>query len=332
MHAGRIAIPTLVLLLIGLGLAACGGGDGSEPADRPVSVERDILPLDTDAAITTDLERHVAINPSPSAAARQRLFVMLPGTGGVPALYRLVVREGAARGYHTIGLNYPNGVAVGTLCQGDPDPDCHGKVRREVILGESTSPLVNVGAADSLVNRLRKLIIHLAALAPAEGWGQYLVGGEPDWSRITVAGHSQGGGHAGYMTRLFALDRAVYFAAPADWRAEANLPATWMTDLPAATGASRQYGFQHVDDALVPLPVAAANWRALGLSAFGATFSVDGATSPFGGSHQLSTAAAPRDGLGVSPTHGAPVLDEATPRTDSGAPLFAPVWAYLCFP
>lgn len=323
-----------LLVAAGLGLVACGGDNSVESTDPPLASEREIRPASTDAAITTDLDPHIVITPGPSVAQRQKLFVMLAGTGGTPALYRMILHSGAARGYHAIGLNYPNGQAVGTECLSDADIDCHGKLRRETLLGEDVSPHVAVDVPNSLVNRLRKLIAHLDALAPGEGWGRFLDGSEPAWSLITVAGHSQGGGYAAYLTRLVPLDRAVYFSSPADWRYDVDQPAAWLTALPAVTPASRQYGFAHVDDNLVPLAIATANWRALGLDAFGDLHSVDGSTGPYGGSHQLTTAAAPFDGGGVtiSPSHGATVRDESTPRTDAGTPLFDPVWAHLAFP
>jgi hypothetical protein len=34
----------------------------------------------TDAAIDTDLDVHVAINPAPAVTAKQRLLVFMPGT------------------------------------------------------------------------------------------------------------------------------------------------------------------------------------------------------------------------------------------------------------
>lgn len=327
----------LAFLLVAacLGLAACGGSDNSaESNEPPASTERDVGPATTDAAITTDLEAHIAINPSPAVGAKQRLVVMLPGTGAIPAQYRLILRSGAARGYHTIGLNYPNGQAVGTECLIDNDVDCHGKLRLETIVGENMSPHISVNEANSLLNRLRKLITHLHTVAPNEGWGAFMVNGQPDWARITVAGHSQGGGHAAYLTKMYSLDRAVYFSSPADWRSDVDRPATWITAMPAVTPASRQYGFEHIDDNLVPYSIATGNWRALGLDAFGGVASVDGSASPYGGSHQLSTNATPHNGGGVviSPTHGATVSDDSTPRTGAGTPMFEPVWAYIVFP
>jgi len=249
-------MPMLFRSALGLAvalLAGCGGGSDAPaptpaPTPPPASVERDVAPAATDAAITTDLETHFTINPSPASAARGRLFVFFPGTGATPANYRLIVRTAATRGF---------------------------------------------------VNRLTKLLAYLHARHPAEGWGQYLTNGQPDWTRIRVAGHSQGGGHAAFIAKQFAVDRAVYFSSPSDWRDGPNQPATWMGS-PGATPAVRQYGFTHLRDPL--------------------------------GSHQLTTDAAPNPAATtVSPLHGVPVVDAPTPRTASGAPLFEPVWIHLSF-
>jgi hypothetical protein len=331
---------TAALALAGAVLAGCGGGsgdseDGSPPA-APASVEREIAPADTDAAIVnTAATGHIAINPEPAAAARGRLFVFLPGTGATPAQYRDVLRTGARRGYHAIGLQYPNASSVASLCNRSTAPDCHGPVRREVVLGEDLSTLVDVDAANAIVNRLRKALAYLHAQSPAQGWDRFLVAGEPDWRQITVAGHSQGAGHSAYMAKLFALDRAVYFSGPSDWREAAGQTATWLTALAPATPASRQYGFTHTDDTLVSVSVVTANWRALGLGAFGEAVNVDAAAAPWNGGHSLLTSAPPNPnptGITLAPTHGAPVADAPTPRAADGTPLYSEVWSVLCFP
>lgn len=78
-----------------------------------------------------------------------------------------------------------------------------------MITGEDVSPLVSVNAANSITGRLVSLLTYLNSNFPTEGWGQYLTNGQPRWDLITVAGHSQGGGHAGYLAKLVSLDRAV---------------------------------------------------------------------------------------------------------------------------
>lgn len=317
-------------------LAACGS-DGSSPAPAPAptpapaSVEREVLPVATDANISTDLEAHFAINPAPAVATRAQLFVFFPGTFATPSLYRLVVRTGAAQGFHALGLNYPNAQAVGSLCNNSTDVDCHGKARGEILSGQDMSSLIAVTPANSINNRLIKLLTYLHAQYPTEGWGQYLVAGQPDWPRIRVAGHSQGGGHAGYIAKLYAVDRAVYFSSPGDWRNGVNQPATWIVTA-GVTPAARQYGFTHLQDPLVTFAVATSIWQALGLGVFGAPTTVDGTSAPYMGSHQLTTNAAPNPaGSTVSPFHGAPVVDSQVPLTPGGAPLFQPVWIQQCF-
>jgi hypothetical protein len=343
------------LVLCGL-LAGCGGGSivsfqGAAPAGSPVGnpslvvvtpptpptpaatamVEREIAPTAADPTVRTAFEPHFAINPSPAVTARGRLFVFLPGTGATPAVYRLIVRSAAARGLHAVGLNYPNEQAVGMLCNASPEPDCHGQVRGEVFTGEDLSPLVSVGASDSINRRLARLLATLHTLFPAEGWGQYLTAGEPDWSRIRIAGHSQGGGHAAYIAKRRSVDRAIYFSSPADWSTATGQPARWVLE-PGVTPALRQFGFTHLQDPLVTYATASAIWQALGLGAFGSPATVDGAAAPYGGSHQLVTDAAPNlAAQTVSPFHGAPVVDSATPRTSNGTPLFEPVWIHLSF-
>ncbi len=297
----------------------------------PASVERDVLPQSTDPGITQALQAHVAINPSPSVAATGKLVVFLPGTQATPDGYRLILRDAAARGYHAAGVNYVNGVAVGQLCATEPDRDCHGKVRQEVITGQDTSALVSVGPVDSIVNRLAKLLIALNQQYPSEGWGQYLnTQLMPDWSKINLAGHSQGGGHAGLMARMYNLNRAAYFSSPADWRNFANQPATWMS-MPSITPVSRQYGFTHLSDPLVPYSNIVPIWQALQLDTLGPAASVDGSASPWGGSHQLTTNATPGSNLPTA-AHGATVFDVSVPRSADGSPSFRSVWSAMLYP
>lgn len=342
-------------LLVGLLVAGCGntGGAGSgtpknssaappsapapsppppPPPPVPASVERDISPAATGPGIAGTTGDHFVINPVPDVPARGRLFVMLPGSGGTPAFYRLIVRTGAARGYHAIGLAYANAEAVNVLCAGSPDPECTARVRREILFGEPASALVDVDRANSVAGRLAALLAWLERLHPAEGWGQFLVGGQPDWSRITLAGHSQGGGHAAFLAKSVLLDRAVMFASPGDGAGPGTL-APWLY-LPNSTPADRLYGFIHTADDAVPLQRALNAWAAMGMAAFGPPVSVDGRVPPFAGTRQLTTGASPRpDPTGtLSETHGATVVDLVTPRDASGDPLYRPVWIHMAFP
>ncbi len=344
-----------LILLVALAVAACGGdasGGGAGPAPMPApapaptptptpsptatataaSVERDILPLTTNPAITSNFSAHVAINPNPAVAARGRLFVMLPGTGGLPRFYRLILRAGAARGYHTIGLTYPNDRAVDELCGAGAVASCAGETRREIITGIDASPAVTVDPANSINGRLQALLVWLQATYPNEGWDRYLRAGVPDWSLITIAGHSQGAGHAAYMAKLYEFNRVALFAGPADVGPVAGTFAAWL-DLPPLTPAQRQYAFGHAGDELVPFAFLQANWSRLGLAAFGPSASVDLVPPPYGNAHQLFTSLPPANAATIfAPAHSSMVLDAVTPVAADGSPVFRPVWEYMAFP
>lgn len=295
-------------------------------------IERDVSPSATDPALTANLSDHFVVTPG-GASAENRLFVMLPGTTAVPGFYRAIVRTGGEEGYHAIGLTYPNDEAVAILCNGDADPDCAGKARREIITGEALSPLVDVAPANSINGRLNSLLTYLHATYPAEGWDQFQIAGQPNWGRITVAGHSQGAGHAAYFGKLYSMDRIAMFSGPPDVGLTAIQPAQWMS-LPDITPPARSFGFTHTADPLVPVLLATTNWSRLGLSAFGPVTSVDGASAPYGSTRQLSTSAPPRPGSGdnTAADHSSPIVDAVTPVDANGVPVYRPVWVYMAFP
>jgi uncharacterized protein YjdB len=315
------------------------------PPAVPPSVERQVNATQTDNAITavpaTGEAPHLAITPSPAVAARGRLLVFLPGTQGRPTQYTNILRAGAARGFHAIGVNYMNQTAMGTLCQMSTNPECYWTARTEVIFGNGTpvSGQTAVTRANGLVNRVNKLLAWLHATYPAEGWGQYLLADNAvDWSKVILAGHSQGGGHVGVLAKSVLLSRAVYFSSPEDWNDLTDRPALWTGARPNVTPASRQYGLGADADPLVPNAHAFAHWDNLGLpkSATGPVL-VDGGSPPFGNARQLRTAL-PFNPASTALTaalrnHGITVVDTSTPLDANGRSLFDTngVWEYLCF-
>jgi hypothetical protein len=269
------------------------------------------------------------------------LLVFIPGTQGRPTQYTYILRAAAVRGLHAVGVNYPNQTAMGTLCQNSSDADCYWTARNEVIFGGTTavSGQSTVTAADSIVNRLNKLLVWLNTNYAAEGWGQFLLDNNTvDWSKVVLAGHSQGGGHVGVLAKTVALSRAVYFSSPEDWYASSSTPANWTATRPNVTPSSKQYGLGSDSDTLVPNAHAFTHWDNLGLhKPVSGPVLVDGSNSLFSGSHQLYTS------LPYNPTstaltpslknHGITVVDTSTPLDGTGKPLFDTngVWAYLCF-
>lgn len=321
--------PLLASLVLAAGSVPLAGA-----ASPPPSVERSVLPSQTDAAIDAPNDPHFAVNPSPLAEPRDRLFVMLPGTGANPRVYHLIVEEAAKRGYHAIGLDYPSSVAVGSACEHAADAACYGKVRRKIITGDNTTDLVKVTPANSIVHRLAALLRYLATTYPNEGWGQYLGRGDTiAWNKVQVGGHSQGSGHTGYMTKLYPLARACFFSFGYDYNDKIPMPA-WIHER-NVTPASRMYGFINVNDEIIKVGIAEQEWKVLGLYAFGDPASVDGTQPPYGDSHILTTAHPPAPttpSRSQYPNHSEPIVDIVTPKNPDGSPLHAPAWDAMCFP
>jgi pimeloyl-ACP methyl ester carboxylesterase len=254
--------------------------------DRDDSIDLDVQTLDpvaTDAQISMGFV-HVYVDPAGAD--------------------RLLLRNAAAGGYHAIGLSYRNEVAVNDLCTVG-EAGCHAAVRNEVITGEDTSPLVEITRADSIDHRLVAALQYL-------GWDDYLDDDALRWTDITVAGHSQGGGHAAFIAQLREVNRAVLFAAtePADWTEEA-----------LATDVERLFGFVHADDPQRDAMVL--SWERLGVP--GDIVVVEDVEPPYDDSQRLQTS------LASDNAHGAVAVDSATPLSGD-VPVYSDVWCQLVGP
>ncbi|MEO1008544.1 MAG: GC-type dockerin domain-anchored protein [Planctomycetota bacterium] len=291
---------------------------------------REIDPTDTDPAITplvapSGLEAlHVAaLDPALRPAERPGLlFVFLPGSGGVPTQYAEVVAHAAGEGWHALGVAYGSWPSVRDLTRDSSDPDLPEAIRRERLFGEPRTDVIDVPPPDAIDNRLARALAFLEAAHPGEGWGRFLdAGGEPTWRTIVVAGHSQGAGHAAYLTRDFSMGGAIMFAGPGDFVPGVG-PAPWLFR-GGNTPAERMLAFTHVND-----PTAAGffgNQRILGLEAFGGIESVDRRAAHELSSHMLTSLRDP----GHRNFHSAVVVDEFLPTGATGENLYEPVWTYL---
>lgn len=291
--------------------------------------EHVISPKTTDSAISTAFDDHyVYVNGSVPSEAD--LFVFLPGTGGKPADTKLILQLASTSGFHAIGLMYPANNPLYALCPVvNTDPECHGKIRREIVTGEDASTLVSVSRADSIENRLIKLLQHLATAYPTEGWGNWIVVGEPNWRRIRLSGWSQGGGHAAYIGKSRELAGVIAFSSPQDWDLRLDRAAPWIGST-QATPPSRYFGFSHVQDATALWVQVEPIWSLLGMASFGSSALVDGAMPPYGGAHQLKTNLS-LPPLAGSRFHSMTIVDRFTPRDADGTPTYAPVWRAVAF-
>ena len=316
----------IALALVTLSLSACRDSQG--PRASSLRPSKDEIPVITDpnsdslyriAASTTDpdidyetthslqnAEHYVWLTPS--AAGNAKLLVFLPGATFRPGEYQLVEKEASRLGYHVIGLMYQNDKGVDALCKTDVSEsgNCSELMRWEILTGKDSSGLTNVTPANSIDNRLTKLLVWLSKDEnhADEGWSRFLeIGGDgnlaPKSSQIAVAGHSQGAGEAAFIAKLRHVDRVVMFAGPPE-RSDAHR-LTFQVDPWIAIGqtpVSKYFAMYHSREPLA-LPVVTptvvyvsnltANLTVLGMFEFGVPALANDNTPPYEGTHILFT-------------------------------------------
>lgn len=294
-----------------------------------------ISPKLTDSRIDSALNDHYAfINRS--VQKRNTLVVFFPGTGGEPRNYRAFPTVAANLGFHAVGLMYPNEITVNGRCGGmNNDLTCAGDVRGEHLDGIDRTPLVTVSRANSIENRLVKLLQYLHRQNPQDNWAQYIernATGDsvPRWSSIIVAGHSQGGGYAGYIATQRRVARSIMFCA-LDYNVAQGRLSAWVTGA-KATPQTDFFAMAHERDELVPYAaVSGPMWSAFGIPSAGATVNVDVVRPPYPQTRSFSTslASAPLGVLlTISPLHNAPAVDVNVPL-EGGKYVFEPAWEYM---
>jgi hypothetical protein len=145
-----------------------------------------------------------------------------------------------------VSLDYENNV-ITVACAHSLDPAAFDKYRNAIVTGAPGSDKVTVDPANSILNRFQKLLVYLVAHDPEGGWDEFVAGGKPVWSRIIVAGHSQGSGHAAYLGKMFDVDRVLMFSGPQDYLDDLHRPAPWQAGA-SATPPSRFFAFLSQND------------------------------------------------------------------------------------
>jgi hypothetical protein len=175
----------------------------------------------------------------PSGSAKGTLVVLLNGSGSTPAeltfdpAQNLFVAA-AANGNHVLAVAYRSDVAVVTMCGNRPE--CYGASRSTLVNGvfapDADGSLAGIREDEGIVPRIDQALRALAASRPHAGWDAFITSstaaspaGRIAWQRVIAAGHSQGGGHAAYLAKLFPLMRVVQFSSTCD--AAAGVPAPW---------------------------------------------------------------------------------------------------------
>ena len=292
----------LTVFLLGMVPSAMHGQDLQQSALDGIP----ILPSKTDPEIKTFdtphfiyLNRDIVISKNSSLPAdRHQLLLFIPGTqptghGGGKGPYKFL-EEAANLGYHVIKLTYPNDVAAAEACNKDRNPRAFEDFRMTLIAGGSFNNAfkdVTITRADSIENRLIKLLLYLKQTRPQEHWEQFLNDDNTiKWETIAVAGQSQGGGHAALIAVKHRVARVICSGAPKDYNHFLNRPAAWYHE-ESATPKGCFFAFNHDQDRTgnCTPEEQMKNLRALGLERFGAPADVDTEKPPYHHTRILTT-------------------------------------------
>ncbi len=278
-----------------------------EPVSVPSALNGiPILPSKTDPEISTfDFPHYIFFNPdiviagkTNLPAERHQCLLFIPGTqptgtkgGKGPSKF---FEEAANLGYHVIKLTYPNDVAAAEACNKIRNPRSFEQFRMALIIGGSfNNPFkdITITRADSIENRLIKLLLYLKQARPQEHWEQFLnEDGSIKWESIAVAGQSQGGGHAALIAVKHRVARVICSGAPKDYNHILKKPAAWYHEV-SATPKDRFFAFNHDQDGMGDCTPEEQreNLRALGLEKLGAPADVDTEKPPYHHTRILTT-------------------------------------------
>lgn len=287
-----------------------------------------VKPSETTTGIDAAYDKVHEIYIKPGGSTRDELLVFLPGTSAEPSIYQDILKTAAELSIPAIGLMYADESSYFDLATNNCDT-CFADARTEAIEGIDLSPFLQVDRANSIVNRLNKLLQYLHQQHPTDGWGRFMnASGEVIWSKVIIAGHSQGAGHSAFIAKQHLVVRNLMFST-GDWYVPENRPATWILT-EGQTPPSRIYAFAHVDDPLFIREHQLPAWEGFGIDRFAPNLVVeelDG--SPYECSHMLSATTTPIGFEGESGYHCACICDRHTPRTADGTALYKPVWVYM---
>jgi hypothetical protein len=207
---------------------------------------------------------HFLYLPSSSEPTSQgKLLVFLCGGKGSASVCENVFPVAAQQGYHVIGLAYPAdlGNCVKDLTS-EQRRACFGDFMTETVTGACPhpDPSLSIGCQkshisehpqDSVVRRLIRVLQWADARGgDDEGWGRFLTADDDvEWSKVHLAGMSNGSSYASLMGTLFpSVRRVALFAGPNDGTgstAQNWKPADYIQHVPGITD-THYYGLVHV--------------------------------------------------------------------------------------
>lgn len=296
----------------------------AQTCDPDSIVNHQIRASVTDPSIPWELYKHYAWY-NPTCSSNGALLLHLVGTYDNPAKTTRFPQLAANNGFHAVVLKYPNSTSAQSPCRNSADTNCYENFRKEIIEGFDYSNDIAVDSANSIYNRLLKLLSSLHSQQPAEGWDAYYSGNSILWNKVMISGHSQGGGHAAMIAMTQNVQRVIMFASPNDYSDYLNDAAPW-TSKPHATAKSSYYSFGNLYDDIVDFSEQHLQWNYLGLHNFGDTINVGTTNWQASASHQLYTT---DTGSALGYNHSNMIHDSLVPLDSMGVPKYENVWKYL---
>jgi dienelactone hydrolase len=296
----------------------------------PSELDKDVAPVTTASGGDA---RHYYCTPTTTAGWNGQLVIYIVGAREDPGLAHAFADRACTRGYAAIAPAYRNERPIRGMC-GD-DARCYGPVRHEIVFGDDAAKQIVVDQPNAMLHRIDTIASHLATAFPAV-WAPLRERlRERDFSRVVLAGFSQGSGHALILAHDFEFTRVIQMSGVLDRigsGTEAHAPVTWISTWTATqpkTPGTRLFALNHADDPFTRPAELAANYAALGLP--DATCEVT-EEPPAGECHRFvihTAACADRTDGHVTPSVASFGTDSAP--CAPGGPLrhLGPTWDYL---
>lgn len=212
-----------------------------------------VKPSATDPAIHTWDTTHVVMYDA--TLKTNKILLFLAGTNGTPDhIPADFLNTALGQGYRVIALSYITAPGISQVCVGnvlDTDIDCAAEFRRWRIYGDHEFSRIRDESQDAIVPRFVHLLRWLASHDPSGDWQQYLTpdGSRPQWTRIAVAGQSQGGGMAEFLGQDEVLDRVISFSGGWDYSNSREKQMAGWYSRPAVTQLQNWYVTYNVREA-----------------------------------------------------------------------------------
>lgn len=209
-----------------------------------------VKPSETEPLIKNADEPHLVFYDS--KLKNNKILLWLTGTNGTTNnIPKDFINTALESGYKVIALSFISTPGVSQVCIGDrlnSESNCASKFRRMRIYGTPIFPLIPDKSYDAIVPRFIKLLEYLAKNDGATDWSYYMKEDKPDWSKIAIAGQSQGGGMAQFIGKNETVFKIISFSGGWDFSdSQSKKIADWY-DQKNKTPKKNWYATYHINE------------------------------------------------------------------------------------